>query len=348
MIPTFTEPQTFKHPQELHYRPRNRPHKSLLFGLLILSVSPSNVFSFQKVIPPHFPVSTLRSNFHIKVKAPCLKVKRYICERNDVIRSEVNLFKAISQKPPTLPIVRKAQTTVSDIFLATITTSWNLIKKSWWCFPMFIALIPPYTTLVLGTNARMPSWWAFPTLHSHGSTTSTLNWMMIRFLSSNLSYILSGLYLLLPQHVWKRNMSNRQNASNIDFEKESTTLSSFQASSYPPLLGISIVTAGIISFTYHTYQALGSLIIAEHLCFIDHAFALTSGLFFLKTCGIPSPSTLLIGMLGLITLANFNFLEAFFGAYRYAEIHSIWHWLSAGAAVSWARDGSKKNRWMIA
>jgi len=103
-----------------------------------------------------------------------------------------------------------------------------------------------------------------------------------------------------------------------------------------PLLGVCVLTAGAVSTAYHSVQALGSYAVAQELSFIDHGVALSSGLYFLQRLGLPSWKTLAIGGAGLVSLAN-----PVGGSY--AGLHSLWHFLSASATVSWGFDGYKRN-----
>jgi len=97
-----------------------------------------------------------------------------------------------------------------------------------------------------------------------------------------------------------------------------------------PILGGSVLTAGTVSTVFHSVQALGPHSLAECLCFIDHGVAISSIFYFWFKCGRPSRRTWLLSLAGLATL---SFTEG------YAWLHSVWHLLSASAAVVWARDG---------
>jgi hypothetical protein len=97
------------------------------------------------------------------------------------------------------------------------------------------------------------------------------------------------------------------------------------------MLGVWIITAGLISTIFHYVQALGSYQLAIDLCFLDHAVAGSATLYFLDTCGIPSRMALLIGAVALVTLV--------ITSPGYAFLHSSWHYLSAVTATRWALDG---------
>ena len=97
------------------------------------------------------------------------------------------------------------------------------------------------------------------------------------------------------------------------------------------MLGLWILTAGLISTVFHSVQALGSYSVAESLCYIDHGVAISASFYFLDTCGLPSKRVLALGLAGLAALA--------FTYPSYAFLHSSWHFLSAAAATKWAIEG---------
>ena len=103
------------------------------------------------------------------------------------------------------------------------------------------------------------------------------------------------------------------------------------------MLGIWVLACGLISTIFHSVQALGSFAVANALCYVDHAFAISAAFYFLKTCGMPSRRTLTIGVISLITLA-----VTYPG---YAWLHSTWHYLSALTATKWAVEGSN-DKWL--
>lgn len=206
----------------------------------------------------------------------------------------------------------------------------SIIQKSWYLFPLFIALIPVHSVLILKEQPQMPSWWALQHI-----SRDTTKYLIGIFLASNIAYILSGAYLLFP-HVFIRPSRRRLFFSDIsDKQKEnhdittSTTKDIIPLKEYPPILGLSLLVCGTISIIYHAFQTMGLTNTAEGLSYVDHGFALASGLTFLRKCGIPSMKTMMCGFTGLFFLSN-NFM--------YVELHSIWHILSAVAAISWADD----------
>ena len=178
-----------------------------------------------------------------------------------------------------------------------------IIQEWWWCFPMILALVPPYCALVLKTAAAMPDWWALVKL-DHIARSPSAAMVIGVFLGSNISYFISGTYLYLRYN---------RTSGNGD-----------------PLLGASVLTAGAVSTVFHSVQALGPHTLAECLCFIDHAVAISSILYFWNKCGRPSRTTVLLSIAGFVTLA--------LSGPGYAWLHSAWHVLSAATAVVWARD----------
>lgn len=188
----------------------------------------------------------------------------------------------------------------------------SLIKKWWWALPFSLAFVPVYTTLVHNVLPTMPSWWPLTKMDQLLHHPSS-NLIITAFLSSNLFYFISGSYLLVSL---KRN----SNVLAQGFSK----------------LGMFILTAGVVSTVFHYFQALGSFQIAEALCYVDHAVAISSILYFWQRCGRPGLVASILGGLGLVTLAITEPLS------MYPWLHSTWHGLSAGAAVCWAHDGVRR------
>lgn len=201
----------------------------------------------------------------------------------------------------------KAGRTLPFLLSAAAAPVIATLQKCWWCLPMFLALVPPYCALVHGTSATTPSWWALVKLDSvlHSPYAA---FILGFFLLSNISYFISGIYLYLRYHHFVPAVEARD-----------------------PLLGGSVMTAGAVSTVFHSVQALGPHSVAECLCYIDHGVAISSILYFWCKCGRPSRTTWLLSILGLATLC--------LSGPGYAWLHSVWHVLSAAAAVVWARDG---------
>mmetsp|Transcript_11698 Transcript_11698/g.21883 ORF Transcript_11698/g.21883 Transcript_11698/m.21883 type:complete len:409 (+) Transcript_11698:170-1396(+) len=212
------------------------------------------------------------------------------------------------------------------------------LEKCWWCIPMMILMAYPlYSLLVISRFPKMPSWWAIKDV-THLQQMPVL---CSGFLGSNLSYFISGSYLLgkrmtIAPHVSNLPALSRQNT------KEQVVMKNNPArdiARYYPTLGIMVIASGFISFVYHAFQSLGHLGVAETLCFIDHGVAFSSFCCFLKTCGFPSIRTLGIGIPSMALLL--------FPGDSYPLIHSIWHATSASATVSWALDGLQRRKEFI-
>lgn len=200
----------------------------------------------------------------------------------------------------------------------------GILRQSWWTFPLFLALVPLHCALQ-GTCAAMPVWWQLVNMdYVKVSKHATL--LVSCFLGSNIAYFGSGLFLLqrFPLHlgIGAKSSEKKRRKKN---KTTSTIATRF------PMLGMWILGAGLTSTIFHSVQALGSYQIAESLCYIDHAVALSAGGYFWDTCGAPSRRTLGLGMLSLVTLALTH--------PGYAFLHSTWHFLSATTATLWALEG---------
>ena len=236
-----------------------------------------------------------------------------------------------------LELERKArQTTViqhlRSIFSASLVGARYALSRSWWCFPFVLTVYPLFYFLAAGKPATSPSFWSMPILSSliHSPSAGVI---ITGFLLSNLSYFLSGLYLLdlIPDVRWaipSRRKLMEKKVNEPGFSEN-------------PLLGTLILLCGVMSVLYHTFQTIGAQYhhIAETFYYIDHGFAISSILYFLNLCGVPGKRTLALGTTGLVLLATGSIR----GAETYAFIHSFWHFFSAGASLSWAHDG--RRRW---
>ena len=54
--------------------------------------------------------------------------------------------------------------------VATFTKSGEVVRQSWFLYPMLLALVPVYCALVTGTFATMPEWWSMMRIHVSGAT----------------------------------------------------------------------------------------------------------------------------------------------------------------------------------
>lgn len=207
-----------------------------------------------------------------------------------------------------LPSRRSA---VSNFCIAVAKGSASFLKRWWWALPMGLAFVPVYSSLVLKVLPSMPHWWPL-TKMDRLFVYPSYGLIVTVFLSSNVFYFASGMYLL------KR------------FSRKSNAMQGYR------MLGGLVLTAGVVSTIFHYFQALGSFRIAEALCYIDHAVAVTSILSFWSRCGRPGVCTTVIGLAGIATLVITDPLHI------YPYLHSTWHGLSAAAAILWAHDGVER------
>ncbi|GKY98203.1 hypothetical protein MPSEU_000778000 [Mayamaea pseudoterrestris] len=205
-----------------------------------------------------------------------------------------------------------------------------LLSDSWWAFPMTLCLVPVICKFMLNMDATTPAFWKMVDMqfvHSlpHGAAT------VGAFLFSNIAYFMSGLYLLLK--------STSQSIKTTTLGRLSD--SRLPQIQLPPLtrtsaLGYWILAAGLISTLFHSVQALGDYTVAESWCYLDHGIAISAGLYFWKVCGPPAKHALSFGVPGLVCLAVTP--QA-----AYTCLHSVWHFLSAGAAVAWGLQAYSKD-----
>mmetsp|Transcript_14784 Transcript_14784/g.21809 ORF Transcript_14784/g.21809 Transcript_14784/m.21809 type:complete len:308 (-) Transcript_14784:204-1127(-) len=200
----------------------------------------------------------------------------------------------------------------------------EILRRSWWSLPLFLALIPPLCALQ-GTYASMPDWWSL--VHADYLRKSRHAALLVAgFLGSNIAYFGSGFYLLQRFPLQQR--VNEKKVEKLLRDDDDRNISRFQ------MLGLWILGAGLTSTIFHSVQALGSYQIAESLCYLDHAVALTAGGYFWDTCGTPSRRVLGIGILSLVTLVLTH--------PGYAFLHSTWHFMSAATATLWALEGHSR------
>eukprot|EP00978_Attheya_sp_CCMP212_P020328 scaffold58016_cov49-Attheya_sp.AAC.1 len=212
--------------------------------------------------------------------------------------------------------VAQATTWVKEMIYSSFRGAGVALQDSWWCLPMGLALVPLYYWLVLNAYPCTPSWWPCIQLgplldwsNSYAYASATV----FTFLLSNMAYVFGGVYLL-------KYLPRQQQQHNKEASEEVRKLS---------VMGFLILLAGGVSVIFHSIQALGPHTMAEAWCYMDHAVAITSGCYFLQHCGLPSARTLAIGLPGLLALALPR-------GHAYPWMHSVWHLLSAAAAVSWA------------
>lgn len=223
----------------------------------------------------------------------------------------------------------------------------QFVLQYWWSFPLFLALVPVMTTYVLGTgDAIMPHWWPCTKMdHIVGAPDAFM--VVGCFLFSNIAYFASGAFLVKrfpfvrpeasPTTTTTTNLTN--NSRNVS----DTVKSKLEALRIVPTrqtwLGLLMLSSGLISTIFHTEQALGSYALANSLCYIDHAIAGTATFYFFHTCNAPSKRVWALGLAGLACLSIPH--------PAYAWLHSLWHFLSAGAATLWALEsfGGSKRQW---
>lgn len=185
--------------------------------------------------------------------------------------------------------------------------------KSWWIWPMMLAIIPVHSAVFKGTCASMPHWW--PVVKMDMIRQSNDAALVIGgFLLSNIAYFVSGAFLV----------------QKFPFKTTQNGLLPIRPTKFTNL-GLWILLAGAVSTIFHSVQALGSYAVAESLCYVDHGIALSAGLYFLNTCGFPSRKVMTLGIAALATLVISH--------PYYAILHSTWHFLSAAVATTWAVEG---------
>eukprot|EP00529_Nitzschia_sp_RCC80_P021250 CAMPEP_0113454908 /NCGR_PEP_ID=MMETSP0014_2-20120614/8105_1 /TAXON_ID=2857 /ORGANISM="Nitzschia sp." /LENGTH=416 /DNA_ID=CAMNT_0000346327 /DNA_START=236 /DNA_END=1486 /DNA_ORIENTATION=- /assembly_acc=CAM_ASM_000159 len=249
------------------------------------------------------------------------------------------------------------------VFQQLVATTKSYWKEYWWTSPMVLLLVPLYTYIFLQSHASMPSWWSVTNMdHIHHTTTtaaaagggsssllSSTFVLLGTFLGSNIAYFISSIYLAV-RFGMIRLKKNKKDTNDVDFDfdmaqhdhkgqnQHKTNLPVAVHVQWPPVvpnfafLALWIGTAGVVSTIFHSVQAFnGSRGFAETLCYIDHAVAITAGLYFWKTCGRPTTTVALIGAVSLVTLVVTE--------PAYALLHSSWHLLSAITATRWALDG---------
>jgi hypothetical protein len=191
----------------------------------------------------------------------------------------------------------------------------SLVRQYWWLSPMSLAIIPLYCAIFKGTCATMPDWWnVVPMEHLAGAENAP--WIIGHFLGSNLSYFISGAYLILKRFPLLR--KSKTEGIKIRLTKFS-------------MLGVWITLAGAVSTVFHSVQALGPYPLAQSLCYLDHAVAISAFCYFVETCGCPSKRVLSMGGASLMTLCVTS--------PGYTLLHSSWHYLSAATATLWALEG---------
>jgi hypothetical protein len=194
---------------------------------------------------------------------------------------------------------------------------------------MVLVMVPLYCATATGTCAAMPDWWSVVNI-KHIAAAENAPWVIGPFLASNVSYFVSGGYLMGRFRLFSREQNNNGGPGGRGVGLDIIRPSRFA------MLGVWVFLAGLVSTVFHSVQALGSHALAESLCYVDHAVALSAILYFVDTCGPPSRSVSLIGALAVAALV--------ITAPGYAWLHATWHYLSAIAAARWALEGYQQAR----
>ena len=198
----------------------------------------------------------------------------------------------------------------ADAASDVMETCKETVQQAWWMAPMTLALVPLYSLILTGTSAQMPSWWSCVPLSQIPQASATI----FGFLASNIAYFISGM-TLIHRFPCKR----------------------FLIPTKFTMLGVWIGLAGLVSTIFHSVQALGSHPVAESLCYIDHGVALSAGMYYFDTLGMPSKKVWMLGIIGLLLLAIPDQL-------LYSMTHSLWHLFSAAAATVWGLEGPASAR----
>jgi len=206
----------------------------------------------------------------------------------------------------------------------------------WWTLPLFLALVPPYTTFVLGSgDAIMPRWWPC-TKMDHTLAAPDAFTVIGCFLVSNIAYFASGIYLVSKYPFVRANATS--NVDTMNGSRNTLNVLKAKAAKLSILptrrtwLGVLVLLSGLISTIFHTEQALGSYALANSLCYIDHAIAGTCTFYFFHTLERPTKRVWALGLAGLACLS--------IPSPAYAWLHSSWHLLSAAAATVWAVESN--------
>lgn len=223
----------------------------------------------------------------------------------------------------------------------------------WWTWPLLLCFIPPVHWALTQQPALTPTFWRMVNMEYIRQSRDALCVIAV-FLGSNASYLLSAVWLLIRLPPSSR-AARRTRKKPVPVQHSEGTYSGHlaQLSRKRPTckkrrgvicrysaLGWGVLTAGIVSTVFHTVQALGDTVTAEALCYLDHGVAGTAVFYFWHTCGTPRGWTLILGGVGLVALS----LPLRPG---YAWLHSLWHVLSAAAAVAWSMQGKAARRQIL-
>jgi hypothetical protein len=244
--------------------------------------------------------------------------------------------------------VRKTtEETVERIHTVAYTSAVNF----WYMIPSALCFVPLYTWAFWQTTPVTPTVWKLVNMDFVWRTAPCAQWAMsivTAFLASNASYFVASAYLLHKSGIFRtqhgapvttRVVSTGSVTASDYFDQRTTS------NKIPASLGWWILSAGCMSTLFHTVQAIGDYSIAEALCYLDHGVAGTAVLYYWFSCGRPSIRTIVCGVAGVMALA---FPAASVCPPAYTLLHSLWHALSALAAVLWAYDSNAHRSSVVA
>lgn len=196
-----------------------------------------------------------------------------------------------------------------------LSSLWKASLQWMWTIPLLLCCAPLY-------GYRFPDWWAMVDLSKLWNLAPDKAFV---FLTSNVSYLLGGLILWCKFPALSISTRNTQQ----DGRRKHSLLPSRVLFSRYTWLSLWVWLAGLVSLTFHSVQTVAPYHIAEAWCFVDHGVAIASVAYFWTVCGPPTwPVWLTGGVLGGICLSNPV-------SSWYVWTHSIWHVLSAAAAIFW-------------
>jgi hypothetical protein len=184
----------------------------------------------------------------------------------------------------------------------------TVATRYWWSIPLTLCAVPVF----FGPVSTPPFWKMVQVDYIWECPDAAL--VIGAFLGSNLSYFLAG-YRIRNELPPRRNRF------------------------FCPYGGLAfwIWAAGLVSTVFHAVQSMGHATNAEALYYVDHGIAGAAVFYFYHICGLPNRNALILGVAGLLCLA----LPLRPG---YAWLHSLWHVLSAAAALMWTCQGKVARR----
>lgn len=218
----------------------------------------------------------------------------------------------------------KSTRTHSRVLVKSIA---HTARQWWWLTPLSLCLVPVVCEFVLQTSASTPDFWKMVDCRYLVQTPSIVGF----FLLSNIAYLLAGARMILQCPPGPGKYQTQATTGRISM------LLALPKPTRHTWLGLWVITAGVVSAVFHSVQSLGDYTAAEAWCYLDHGVAISAVAYFWHVCGPPSKRALAIGLAGIVALA----LPLRPG---YAWLHSLWHFMSAAAAVAWVEDGRVARR----